>query len=125
MSTIKHEDLLSGGYKEVLSIIVNNNYDVVAINYSQQKLKRKELPVIEATVHKNQPGKDFVLTYVSVKKPGPGEAPEDQSFFAKYVDLGVTQKWYILGFFMLVFMMSKADPESMQQQMQGQQAPAS
>jgi hypothetical protein len=58
--------------KEVLSVVTNGNYDVLAINYSQQRLKRKELPGIEATVHKNLPGKDYILTYVSVKKPGPG-----------------------------------------------------
>lgn len=69
--TIRAEDLIVNDYKEVLSVTANNNCEIIGINYSQQKLKRKELSGIEATVHKNLPGKDFVLTYVSAKKTGP------------------------------------------------------
>ncbi len=33
----------------------------------------------------------------------------------------IVQQWYIIGFVALMFVMSKADPEAMQQQMQQQQ----
>ena len=49
--------LLPGDYKEIVGIILNNNYEVLAINYFQEKLKKKEISSIEAKVFQNQLGK--------------------------------------------------------------------
>ena len=114
METVGFERLIPSDYKELLSVVLNQNYEVIAINYSQQKLKRKELSGIEAPVHRSQQAKEFILTYQPAKKAN--EQQQEESFFTKY-------RWYILGGLGLLFLMSKADPEAMQQQMQQQQQP--
>lgn len=62
--------LLSGDYKEVVGVILNNNFEVIAINYFQEKIKKKDIASIEAKIFQNQLGKEYILTYTQVKKPG-------------------------------------------------------
>lgn len=83
METVGYDRLLSADYKELLSIVLNQNYDVLAINYSQQRLKRKELSGIETPIFRSQQAKEFILTYQPVKKAS--ETQQEESFFTKYV----------------------------------------
>lgn len=88
METVTFDKLLAADYKELLSVVLNQHYEVVAINYSQQKLKRKEIAGIEAPVHRSQLGKEFVLTYQPAKKAG--EQQQEETFFTKYVRRGLS-----------------------------------